>query len=174
MKRVHRYRVTPQQSGLLTLRTHPNAACAVGIEGMDEARITAFADPDGFVEIHVRPERESRQIHRLIVSAEDDPLEQVVEILPSAAASEDFLEIPEPQMRRGVPPRQSPEEPAQPENQFGSWLSQQMTGGIRVKPEVKAHPSIRRLKPYTVQPTPTTSLNWSGFAVRPVTQLRWG
>jgi hypothetical protein len=130
---------------------------------MDEARITVFADPDGYVEIHVRPERESQQIHRLIVSAEDDPLEQVVEILPSATASEYFREIPEPQRKRGVPPRQSPEEAAQSGNQFDSWLKRQMTDGMRVKPEVKAHPYFRRLKPYVVQPTPDTSPNWSGF-----------
>jgi Peptidase A4 family len=168
---VRRHTVAPGVTSYVSLRTLPNAVCMLHKE--DEPAdhgLRLYADPDGFVHMHVRPSNAHDGVGRLVLDAQAEDggtAVHVLELRPGHAPTDEHpspkpigrrayregayvrpaLELDEALRitheeahERGYPLRPHADEAP---HAFAGWLRAVSTPAIDVKPHVVERPELR-------------------------------
>jgi hypothetical protein len=190
-----RYTVPPGVESLITLKTLPNSTCYLRLEDDSTADyiLKLYADQDGIIRFHVRPDIEAEVIAKLVVKSELDnklmkyPLElrssfkstnempfPVDETpIPSqsdahtrpAISEEEMLNLSDKEvLERGYPPRPNPY--AAPEA-FDTWKRIVSIPMTVVKPQVVTNHGVTASNHFH-----TSNRIWSGYVLRD--ELRTG
>jgi hypothetical protein len=93
---IYRFTVPPRLTSHVRIRSLPNAACTVRREGTDASSpsLLVYSDPEGFLDLYVRPTNEHDESGRLVIDADADGdfAQHVIE-----------LRVPQP-WRQSLPP----------------------------------------------------------------------
>jgi Peptidase A4 family len=194
MQPIYRYTLPPGLTSLVRVRTLPNARCTVraDADGLSPS-LLAYADPDGFVELHVRPSGEHESPARVTVEAdaEGETAQHVLELRPSREPTEQMPSPPAAGVRwrppagaqvrpalsldeslgladdellqRGYPPR--PDAELAP-SAFNTWRRTVSAPITFVEPRTVSRPDITHAGRATVSNPPESAPNWSGFELR--------
>ena len=194
-ERIYRFTVPPRLSSHVRVRSLPNAACTVRREGDDSSSpsLLVYSDPEGFLDLYVRPTDEFDESSRLVIDAEADG-DSAQHVLELRAALEPTAEMPSPPalsawrgesaqvrpalgfdevlrisdeelLERGYPLRPDPDQAL---HAFDGWLRTVTSHSVRVDPHVVVRPDVShsgRLLP-TAQSLQTC--NWCGFTIEDV------
>jgi Peptidase A4 family len=185
--RAFRYSVMPRTSSRLTLRTLPHSVCTVHLDGASPSRrdLRVYADPEGFIRLHIRPSTEWKGTVRFVVDCDvEGRITQFpLELRPSYEATPDSPLPPEHEPARPAPnrpaltedemPRLTDEQlfrrgyPLRPDPDsapriFDSWRRAVAVPGAFVQPHIVATPDVRHRR-LMAKEAPNSSYNWSGF-----------
>jgi hypothetical protein len=110
---IYRYTLIPGLTSLVRIRTLPNAKCTVRPDGNgSHLSLLHYADPEGFLELHVRPPGEDESVGRLIIEADTDG-EAAQHVLELRASREPTEQMPfPPAAARWRPPAEAQVRPA--------------------------------------------------------------
>ncbi len=194
-ERVYRYTVPPGLETQIVIRTLPNAECRVYSAKNDGPKLSAYSDPDGFLELSVRPLAESDEIaqwcvdaatgnasaqHLLEIRSSHQPTQQMP--LPPAQARpvpkrgarsipplelDDCLSLSDEELfERGYPSRPNPEIAP---SAFDSWRRFVSAPVTFVEPNIVSRPDVSRTRRDLDQDADPRSFqesnNWSGYQV---------
>lgn len=194
MQPIYRYTLPPGLTSLVRVRTLPNARCTVraDADGLSPS-LLAYADPDGFVELHVRPSGEHESPARVTVEAdaEGETAQHVLELRPSREPTEQMPSPPaagarwrppagaqvrpalsldeslgladDELLQRGYPPR--PDAELAP-SAFNTWRRTVSAPITFVEPRTVSRPDITHAGRARVSNPPESAPNWSGFELR--------
>jgi hypothetical protein len=185
-----RLTVTPNKLSVITMKTLPQATCALHAEGTTDQSFKVFADDEGTIRFHVNPSAELDQAARFAVdcSAFGKSSTFPLELRPNSAPTADMpapaadlnLARPGEEIRpaltkeeaislsgdeiakRGYPIR--PDSKQAP-SAFATWLKAVTQPSRLVSSRQVARPDLRHVKQVTASNFETSS-NWSGFELR--------
>jgi hypothetical protein len=187
------YTVPPGQTSHLRVQSLPNAACTIrAMDGDDSSpSLLVYSDPDGFLDLHVRPSNEHDQPGRLVIAAEADG-QSARHALTLRSATQPTADMPGPPptpvrrpehasirpaldldealrlgeaelVERRYPLR--PDQAAAPQA-FDGWRRSVSAEMEYVEPRVVARPDAAHPGRLAASGGPETSGNWSGFELR--------
>jgi hypothetical protein len=187
------YTVPPEITSHLKLQSLPDAACTIRAMDGDGSSpsLLVYSDPDGFIDLHVRPSNEHDQPGRLVIEAVAEG-QTARHALTLRSALQPTADMPAPPPRvtrqpdvasirpaldldealrlgeaelvgRGYPLR--PDPAAAPEA-FDGWRRSVSSELAFVEPRVVARPDAGHPGRLAGSGGPATSGNWSGFELR--------
>lgn len=191
---TYRYTLLPGLTSLVRVRTLPNASCTVRADGDGASpSFLVYADPDGFLDLHVRPSGEHESNARLSIEADGEgesthhvlelrpgrePAEQMpfppavkarwqpatgAQIRPALVREESVGLSDEELLERGYPLR--PDAELAP-SAFNTWRRMVSAPSTFVEPRTVSRPDITHAGRARIANPPESSNNWSGFELR--------
>jgi hypothetical protein len=191
---VYRYTLPPGLTSHVRVRTLPNASCILRAEGDGPSpSFLVYADPDGFVDLYVRPSGEHESFARLSIEADADgeiaehvlelrpgrePAEQMpfppaaegrwrppadAQIRPALSLDESLGLADDELLERGYPLR--PDAELAP-SAFNTWRRMVSAPTTFVEPRTVSRPDITHAGRARIANPPESSNNWSGFELR--------
>jgi hypothetical protein len=190
---VYRFTVPPGVVSRLRVRSLPNAACTIrrSGDGGSSASLLVYSDPEGFIDVHVRPSNPHDELGRLVIEAvADGNTEQ--QMLELRAAAQPTNEMPLPVAPPPGPPAGAHVRPALSRDEglrlsvselidggyplrpdpdrapdaFDGWLRAVSVPAAQVEPHVVARPDVRHPGRAGVTGAAEPAPNWSGFELR--------
>jgi Peptidase A4 family len=189
---IYRFTVPPRLTSHVRVRSLPSAACTVRREGADVSSpsLLVYSDPEGFLDLYVRPTNEHDESGRLTIDAEADG-DSAQHVLELRAGRQPTAEMPSPPLlsawrgesaqvrpalgfdevlritneellERGFPLRPDVDEAPQ---EFDGWLRVVTSHAVRVEPHDVARPDISYVGCLTPSAQPVQSYNWCGFVL---------
>jgi Peptidase A4 family len=171
-KETYRFTVPPHMTSHVRVQSLPDAVCTVQQEGIDSPSLLVYSDPEGFLDLHVRPATEHYEISKLAIEAEAGDV-TVHHMLELRASRKPTAEMPSPPvftvqhprqakirralgldealqtgqeelLARGYPIRPDADEAPQA---LAYWLQAVTLPAISVEPHVIVRPDIRHVRP---------------------------